>query len=320
MYPAYQTFKALEDKDKAAKGQLLRYWAVFAIFTGVEFYMDLFVSWVPFYYEIKMAVLLYLSIPFTKGSATMYEMHMRPWLRANQKEIDAAIVQVRHTLLALVLSYRDRLTLWAHESITAFLKDKLPTVLPLYSMVISLATEMIMQLFVESTPAPPAPPAPVVEEAKPVVEITAIVEKEEPQPLSAAETIKVVEEKENLSSNHPDALVSANLPSLASQPTLSVSKTTASSKTATHAMATRQKRSTATKEVAKPKTKNALSGTAMPRPTPSISKPKPVIVDSSKMASSAPFEEDSILTAALSPSKRSNPMICPVSPLRRSAI
>lgn len=328
MYPAYQTFKALDGKDKEARAQLLRYWAVFAAFASVEFYTDMLISWIPFYYEIKMLILLYLSIPFTKGSATVYEMHMKPWLRAHQAEIDEAIAQARSSVFAVTVSYRDRLTCWVDEGIKTFLANKLPAMLPLYNMMTALCSETMKHLFVSppsspssslassaadiSAPEPEyiAPKAEIVEVAREPIEVAPIA-----TPQAAVVEVPLI-------SQHARA-VSTPAPTISQLTKAPISKTTTS--IVERPTRTRREITPATAEPTTTRTritssnrKSALVGTAMPqrtsvpRPTPSISASAP-----KKDFVSQIMEDDSIF--AMSPQKRSNPKL-PSSPQRRSAV
>ena len=56
LYPAYCSIKALESRDKADDTQWLMYWVVFALFSVVEFFSDILVGWVPFYWLLKVSV------------------------------------------------------------------------------------------------------------------------------------------------------------------------------------------------------------------------------------------------------------------------
>jgi hypothetical protein len=329
MYPAYQTFKALDGKDKEARLQLLRYWAVFATFSAAEFYTDMFVSWLPFYYEVKMLLLLYLSIPFTKGSSTVYEMHMKPWLRAHQVEIDEAINQFRSSILEYVVAYRDRVVLWAHQSVINFCSSKLPAALPLYMMVSALISETCKHLFGSPSPDSSAiAESEQVETSAPVSPVEAMVillptteTKSEPVPIRSSQpSVKAPAPADLVASNIASStpVMATPHPALAQYGNTTRSRTT--SHVIPHASASRShKRDTsAPVAVAEPRTraakKQVMQGTAMPPRIPA--KPVPQLI---KKEAVAVVEEDSIHMS--SPSKRSsNPKIIPGSPHRRSAV
>jgi receptor expression-enhancing protein 5/6 len=54
MYPAYCSVKALESHKKDDDTQWLVYWVVFAMFSVCEFFSDMLVGWVPFYWLLKV--------------------------------------------------------------------------------------------------------------------------------------------------------------------------------------------------------------------------------------------------------------------------
>uniref|UniRef100_A0A8C7BPS9 Receptor expression-enhancing protein n=1 Tax=Neovison vison TaxID=452646 RepID=A0A8C7BPS9_NEOVI len=53
-YPAYVSIKAIESPNKEDDTQWLTYWVVYGVFSIAEFFSDLFLSWVPFYYMLKL--------------------------------------------------------------------------------------------------------------------------------------------------------------------------------------------------------------------------------------------------------------------------
>ncbi|NWH76217.1 REEP5 protein, partial [Piaya cayana] len=53
VYPAYVSIKAIESPNKDDDTQWLTYWVVYGIFSLVEFFSDIFLSWFPFYYMLK---------------------------------------------------------------------------------------------------------------------------------------------------------------------------------------------------------------------------------------------------------------------------
>ena len=57
-YPAYCSVKALESHNKNDDTQWLVYWVVFASFSVLEFFSDLLVGWVPFYWLLKVPNIL----------------------------------------------------------------------------------------------------------------------------------------------------------------------------------------------------------------------------------------------------------------------
>lgn len=102
MLPAFESFKCVEEfsniKDpseiyaKASSMQFwLIYWVVAGIFLSFEYTFYYVLIWVPMYYPTKLAVLLWLYMPQTRGANHVYHWLVAPTLRRNRRQIDAAI-------------------------------------------------------------------------------------------------------------------------------------------------------------------------------------------------------------------------------------
>lgn len=94
LYPAYASYKAVKTKNVKEYVKWMMYWIVFALFTCVETLGDLFISWLPFYYELKIIFVLWLLSPATKGSSILYRKFVHPQLAKREKDIDAYIGRV----------------------------------------------------------------------------------------------------------------------------------------------------------------------------------------------------------------------------------
>ncbi|NWI29538.1 REEP4 protein, partial [Sula dactylatra] len=73
----------------------MMYWIVFSLFMATETFTDLLISWFPFYYEIKMAFVIWLLSPYTRGASLLYRKLVHPTLSRKEKEIDTYIIQAR---------------------------------------------------------------------------------------------------------------------------------------------------------------------------------------------------------------------------------
>ncbi|XP_015378253.1 PREDICTED: receptor expression-enhancing protein 1-like [Diuraphis noxia] len=74
----------------------MMYWIVFAAFICIESLTDIFLEfWFPFYYEIKLLMLLWISCPFTKGSTILYKQLVHPTLLKKETDIDEFLVNVK---------------------------------------------------------------------------------------------------------------------------------------------------------------------------------------------------------------------------------
>ena len=94
----------------------MMYWIVFALFLAVETFTDVFISWYghrgsagrgeglpppprpaprwtsplcphrfPFYYEVKVAFVLWLLSPYTRGASMLYRKFVHPSLSRHEK-------------------------------------------------------------------------------------------------------------------------------------------------------------------------------------------------------------------------------------------
>ncbi|KAK1558302.1 hypothetical protein Q3G72_000892 [Acer saccharum] len=97
-YPAYQCFKAVEKmKNKPEIEHLLfwcHYWILVAMFSVGERLGDTFISWLPMYNEAKLAFLIYLWYPKTKGTTYVYNSWVRPFFAKHETEIDCKLLEM----------------------------------------------------------------------------------------------------------------------------------------------------------------------------------------------------------------------------------
>ncbi|XP_063715645.1 receptor expression-enhancing protein 1-like isoform X3 [Symsagittifera roscoffensis] len=91
LYPAYASFKAVKSKNAREYARWMMYWIVFAIFAVLENFTDIFLSWFPFYYELKILFVVWLLLPTFKGSSFIYRKLLHPYLVKNEQEIDQYI-------------------------------------------------------------------------------------------------------------------------------------------------------------------------------------------------------------------------------------
>nr|XP_061798518.1 receptor expression-enhancing protein 1 isoform X2 [Nerophis lumbriciformis] len=95
LYPAYSSYKAVKSKDVKEYVKWMMYWIIFALFTSVEVFTDMFLCWLPFYYELKIAFVVWLLSPYTKGSSVLYRKFVHPTLSSKEKDIDDYIHQAK---------------------------------------------------------------------------------------------------------------------------------------------------------------------------------------------------------------------------------
>ncbi|NWS76797.1 REEP4 protein, partial [Crotophaga sulcirostris] len=62
----------------------------------------------PFYYEIKMAFVIWLLSPYTRGASLLYRKFVHPTLSRREKEIDTCIAQARERSCEVMLRFGKR--------------------------------------------------------------------------------------------------------------------------------------------------------------------------------------------------------------------
>ncbi|XP_077161090.1 receptor expression-enhancing protein 4 [Paroedura picta] len=108
LYPAYASYKAVKTKNIREYVRWMMYWIVFALFMATETVADTFISWFPFYYEIKMAFVVWLLSPYTRGASLLYRKFIHPTLSSKEKEIDQFIVQAKERGYETLVSFGKR--------------------------------------------------------------------------------------------------------------------------------------------------------------------------------------------------------------------
>ncbi|XP_034374478.1 receptor expression-enhancing protein 2 isoform X2 [Arvicanthis niloticus] len=135
LYPAYSSYKAVKTKNVKEYVKWMMYWIVFAFFTTAETLTDIILSWFPFYFELKIAFVIWLLSPYTKGSSVLYRKFVHPTLSNKEKEIDEYITQAREKSYETMMRVGKRgLNLAANAAVTAAAKGVLSEKLRSFSM------------------------------------------------------------------------------------------------------------------------------------------------------------------------------------------
>eukprot|EP01024_Parvocaulis_polyphysoides_P003339 TRINITY_DN10916_c0_g1_i1.p2 TRINITY_DN10916_c0_g1~~TRINITY_DN10916_c0_g1_i1.p2 ORF type:complete len:168 (+),score=11.53 TRINITY_DN10916_c0_g1_i1:142-645(+) len=87
IYPAYQSFRAIESPGSKDDTQWLTYWVVYAFIHAFEDLVIFVLEWVPFYYEFKLLFLVWLIIPQFQGATLLYTEFLKPFLIAHKDQI-----------------------------------------------------------------------------------------------------------------------------------------------------------------------------------------------------------------------------------------
>ncbi|KAK1397260.1 hypothetical protein POM88_007123 [Heracleum sosnowskyi] len=112
VYPAFVCFKTME-KNKVKIEELrfwCQYWIIVALMTVFERISDIFISWVPMYSEMKLALFLYLWYSKTKGTGFVYETLLRPFILKHETDIDKNLLELRSRMWNLASYYYHNFT------------------------------------------------------------------------------------------------------------------------------------------------------------------------------------------------------------------
>uniref|UniRef100_H3AI24 Receptor expression-enhancing protein n=1 Tax=Latimeria chalumnae TaxID=7897 RepID=H3AI24_LATCH len=103
----------------------MMYWIVFALYTVLEAITDLIVSWFPLYYELKIAFVIWLLSPYTRGASLLYRKFLHPVLSSREREIDDYIVQAKERGYETMVNFgKQGLNLAATAAVTAAVKGQ----------------------------------------------------------------------------------------------------------------------------------------------------------------------------------------------------
>ncbi|KAI8611917.1 receptor accessory protein 5 [Chytriomyces sp. MP71] len=102
VWPAYQSFKAIEAHNKDLNTQWLTYWTVFGFVSVLEVFSDHLLYWIPFYYAFKAVLILYLVLPQFHGAKVIYDQLLEPYLLKEQTIIDEDITKFKKQAASIV--------------------------------------------------------------------------------------------------------------------------------------------------------------------------------------------------------------------------
>ncbi|XP_076465948.1 receptor expression-enhancing protein 5-like isoform X1 [Babylonia areolata] len=99
LYPAYASIKAIESRQKDDDTKWLTYWVTYSVFSLVEFFSDIFLFWIPFYWLLKCIFLVWCFAPMeANGSTTLYYRFIRPFILRHQDKIDKALDEAKDAM------------------------------------------------------------------------------------------------------------------------------------------------------------------------------------------------------------------------------
>ncbi|KAL2078428.1 hypothetical protein ACEWY4_026113 [Coilia grayii] len=125
LFPAYNSYKAVKTKNVREYVRWMMYWIVFALYTVAETIADLTVSWFPLYYELKIAFVIWLLSPYTRGASLIYRKILHPLLSSREREIDDYIVQAKERSYETMVNFgKQGLSIAATAAVSAAVKGQ----------------------------------------------------------------------------------------------------------------------------------------------------------------------------------------------------
>jgi len=115
-YPLYASLRSIETEGSREDTQWLTYWVVYGLFGLLEEFIDLLLFWIPFYYPLKLAFLLWCMLPQFKGASFLYEHIIKDSFKKQEDYIDAALSNINDKA-AHVLDAAGRVTAAATSTI-----------------------------------------------------------------------------------------------------------------------------------------------------------------------------------------------------------
>ena len=87
-YPALQSFLALESKGSEDDKQWLTYWVCYGVFSIIDQFAGIILSFIPFYFCLKLVFLVYLFHPRTRGAKTVYEEYLSAYIKQYRSQLE----------------------------------------------------------------------------------------------------------------------------------------------------------------------------------------------------------------------------------------
>lgn len=95
LYPAVQSIKAIESVGEDDDKEWLTYWLIFGVATLADEFAGCILSFIPFYFYVRLGFFVFLMAPQTKGALFLYKNFVGPLMRNNKAAIQNFIDEVK---------------------------------------------------------------------------------------------------------------------------------------------------------------------------------------------------------------------------------
>ena len=108
LYPSIQSIKAIESKGEDDDKEWLTYWTIFGVFSLIDDFGGFLLQFIPYYSWFKLALLVYLMAPQTKGAMTLYTYLVSPVLKQHKDKIQAFIDEIKGSAAEAAQAAKDK--------------------------------------------------------------------------------------------------------------------------------------------------------------------------------------------------------------------
>ena len=91
VYPAFASFIALETEEKEDDKQWLTYWICFGFFQIIDCFGGIILQFIPFYFFLKVAFMVWLFHPKSMGALWLYNNYMQAYVKKYRSQIEKGI-------------------------------------------------------------------------------------------------------------------------------------------------------------------------------------------------------------------------------------
>ena len=91
VYPAFASFIALETEEKEDDKQWLTYWVCFGFFQIIDCFGGIILQFIPFYFFLKVAFMVWLFHPKSMGAMWLYNNYMQAYVKKYRSQIEKGI-------------------------------------------------------------------------------------------------------------------------------------------------------------------------------------------------------------------------------------
>lgn len=102
LLPAYWSIKAIESEEADDDKQWLTYWVIFGMFSIIDLFSGFVLRFIPFYFFLKLAFLIFCMMPNTRGATLIYDHVLIKIFKKYETDLDKVTKNVQGTVAGAV--------------------------------------------------------------------------------------------------------------------------------------------------------------------------------------------------------------------------